>query len=182
MLKVKNVTKVGRHKVYDISVEFAEHYVLENGVVTHNTGGIYSANQIFIITKAQEKDGTDLLGYNFTINVEKSRFVREKAKFTFTVLYDGGIQKYSGLMDIALDGGFVIKPSNGWYSVVDPDTGEVGNKLRLAQTATDEFWKPILDNTKFKEYVKHKFGVSHAKLVEDTVSEDQNEFEISLEE
>ena len=72
---------------------------------------MYSANQVFVITKAQDKDGKDLMGYNFTINIEKSRFVREKSKFPFNARFDAGINKWSGLLDIATDGGFVVKPS-----------------------------------------------------------------------
>jgi RecA/RadA recombinase len=79
-------------------------------IISGGTGLIYSANQAFIIGKSQEKDGTELAGWNFTLNVEKSRFVREKSKLTFRVLYETGIQKYSGLLDMALESGQVIKP------------------------------------------------------------------------
>jgi hypothetical protein len=109
-MKISSIKPIGRHRVYDISVADVEHYVLKNGVVTHNTGLIYSANQAFIIGKSQEKDGTELAGWNFTLNVEKSRFVREKSKLTFRVLYESGIQKYSGLLDMALEAGLVQKP------------------------------------------------------------------------
>jgi RecA/RadA recombinase len=79
-------------------------------IISGGTGLIYSANQAFIIGKSQEKDGTELAGWNFTLNVEKSRFVREKSKLTFRVLYESGIQKYSGLLDMALEAGLVQKP------------------------------------------------------------------------
>ena len=80
-------------------------------VVSGGSGTIYSANQIFIIGKAQDKEGTDLKGYKFTINIEKSRKVREKAKLPFTVHFESGILKYSGLLDIAMALGFVTKPT-----------------------------------------------------------------------
>jgi RecA/RadA recombinase len=134
-------------------------------VMSGGTGGMYSANQVFIIGKAQEKDGTDLVGWNFTINIEKSRFAREKSKFPFLVTFDGGIQKYSGLMDIALEGGFVSKPSNGWFARVDRSTGEIGDKKRMADTMSGEFWDPILENEEFKEYVKSKFAISYGSLM-----------------
>ena len=114
-MKIKSIRCIGQHKVFDISVQDVEHYVLENGVVTHNTGPMYSANSVFIIGRAQEKDGTDLTGYTFTINIEKSRFVKEKSKLKFTVKFNGGIDKWSGLLDLALESGHVLKPSNGWY-------------------------------------------------------------------
>jgi len=137
-------------------------------VMSGGTGGMYSANQVFIIGKAQEKDGSDLIGYNFTINIEKSRFVREKSKFPFLVTFNGGIQKYSGLMEIALEGGFVTKPSNGWFAKVDRSTGEIGDKKRLADTMTAEFWDPLLMNEEFKEYVKTKFSIAYGNLLGET--------------
>jgi RecA/RadA recombinase len=137
-------------------------------VMSGGTGGMYSANQVFIIGKAQEKEGSDLVGYNFTINIEKSRFVREKSKFPFLVTFGGGIQKYSGLMDIALEGNFVQKPSNGWYAKVDQETGELGDKKRLADTDNAEYWEPLLADTKFKDYVKGKYGIAYGSLLAET--------------
>jgi hypothetical protein len=42
-------------------------------------------------------------------------------------------------MDIALEGNFVSKPSNGWYAKVDQETGEIGDKKRFDDTQTAEF-------------------------------------------
>jgi RecA/RadA recombinase len=152
--------------------------IYSKAVMSGGTGGMYSANQVFIIGKAQEKDGTDLVGYNFTINIEKSRFVREKSKFPFLITFEGGIQKYSGIVEIALEGNFVSKPSNGWYAKVDQDTGEIGEKVRFVATQTDEFMLPLLNNVKFKEFVNQKYGIAYgnimgeAPVLEEEVSKD----------
>ena len=50
-----------------------------------------------------------MTGYDFIIDVEKSRFVKEKSKIPITVSWDGGIERYSGLLDVALAGGYVTK-------------------------------------------------------------------------
>jgi RecA/RadA recombinase len=137
-------------------------------IISGGTGLIYSANQAFIISKAQEKDGTELVGYNFTINIEKSRFVREKSKLTFTVTYENGIQKYSGLMDIALGLGFCAKPKNGWYAKVNSDTGEIIEKnYRFKDTLNDDFWGSILSDEKFKLAVKSKFQLGMNSMISD---------------
>jgi len=140
--------------------------IYSKAVMSGGTGGMYSANQVLIIGKAQEKDGSELLGYNFSINIEKSRFVKEKSKFPFTVLFEGGIQKYSGLLEIALEAGFVTKPSNGWYTKVNRETGEIGQKLRLADTHTAIFWNDILENEDFKEYIKQKYSIAYGNILE----------------
>lgn len=156
-MKIKSIINVGKKNVYDITVDGVHHYVLSNGVVTHNTGLIYSANQAFIISKAQEKDGTDLIGWNFTLNVEKSRFVKEKSKLTFRVLYESGIQKYSGLLELALEAGVVTKPNIGWYSRVDADGVIEEKKYRSKDTDTKEFWDNLLKEERFLSYIKNKF-------------------------
>lgn len=141
-----------------INHTYKEQGMFPKSVISGGTGVMYSANTAFIITKAQEKVGTDIVGYNFTINIEKSRFVKEKSKLTFQVLWDSGINKYSGLLEIALESGHVIKPSNGWYSRVNVDTGEVEDKkYRLKDTYTKEFWNEILDSKSFQDFVKRKF-------------------------
>lgn len=165
-MKIKSITNVGKIPVYDLSVEEVEHYVLKNGVVTHNTGIYYAANTIWIIGRRQDKQGTEIQGYHFVINVEKSRFVKEKSQIPISVSWDGGIQKYSGLLEIALEGGFVVKPSNGWYSKVDLETGEpVGTKYREKDTHTSEFWNDILSNERFYDFVKNKYMVPHLNLM-----------------
>lgn len=144
-------------------------------VVSGGTGIYYSADNIWIIGRRQEKQGTEIVGYDFVINVEKSRYVKEKSKIPIGVSWAGGVQKYSGLLDVALAGGYVDKPSNGWYQRVDLTTGEVlGSKLRLKETLTADFWEPILETTDFPEFLKktYKIGYNSPELVEPIVEED----------
>lgn len=131
-------------------------------VVSGGTGIYYSANQIFIITKAQEKDGTDLNGFKYTINIEKSRFVREKAKLAFTVLYNKGILKWSSMFDLALEAGFITKSQVGWYNYVDQETGEVIlPKKRLGDIEKDDaFFEQLIKNDKFKQFVETKYKLN----------------------
>ena len=114
-------------------------------VVSGGTGIYYSSDNIWIIGRQQEKKGTEIMGYHFVINVEKSRFVREKSKIPISVTWEGGIESYSGLLDVAMEGGYVVKPTMGWYSKVDKTTGEIEDKkVRQAETLKESFWKPIL--------------------------------------
>lgn len=129
-------------------------------IVGGGTGIYYSADNIWILGRQQQKTGTEIKGYNFIINVEKSRFVKEKSKIPVSVTWDGGIERYSGLLDIAIAGQFVAKPSNGWYCVVDQETGELLDpKCREKDTLTKEFWDPIFETTNFKEYIKSHYTI-----------------------
>jgi RecA/RadA recombinase len=137
-------------------------------VVGGGTGSYYAADNIFILGRQQEKEGTEVVGYNFIINVEKSRYVREKSKIPVTVRHDGGISRWSGLLDMALESGHVIKPSNGWYSRVNKDTGEVEDqKFRSAQCDTKEFWLPILQSPSFQKWVKETYQVANGAILSD---------------
>ena len=143
-------------------------------IVGGGTGSYYSADNIFIIGRQQEKDGGEVAGYNFIINVEKSRHVREKSKIPVTVLHEGGISRWSGLVDLAISSGHVIKPSNGWYQRVDMSTGEIEDKKwRLKDTESKDFWLPILSDSKFSDYVEKKYRVAYGDILaeEDSVDD-----------
>ena len=135
-------------------------------IVSGGTGIYYSADNIWIIGRQQEKKGTEIKGYHFIINVEKSRFVKEKSKIPISVTWEGGIESWSGLLDVALEGGYVVKPTIGWYSKVDKTTGEIEDKkYRAADTLTEEFWSPVFDNTDFKDFLKHRYEVGHVEMI-----------------
>jgi RecA/RadA recombinase len=155
----------------DIPCVVVNHTYMEIGmfpkaIVGGGTGSYYSADNIFIIGRQQEKEGTEVIGYNFIINVEKSRYVREKSKIPVTVYHDGGISRWSGLLDMALESGHVIKPSNGWYSKVDKDTGEIEDKkYRIKDTDTKDFWLPVLMQKSFIQFIKDKYEVGSTSIL-----------------
>ena len=148
-------------------------------VVSGGTGVMYSSDNVYIIGRQQEKDGKDVTGYNFIINVEKSRFVKEKSKIPIQVSWGSGISKWSGLMDIALESGHVIKPKVGWYQKVDMLTGEIDTKnYRMADTNTSSFWISILKCENFNKFVENKYCAFTGNIMqEDAVSEVYDELE-----
>lgn len=142
-------------------------------ILSGGTGIYYSADNIYIIGRQQDKQGTELMGYNFIINVEKSRFVREKSKIPVEVSFEGGISKWSGLLDMAMQSGHVVKPSNGWYSKVDVATGEVEEKKhRIKDTYTKEFWLPVLQDETFLAWINKRYAISSVDgIMRDEVTE-----------
>jgi RecA/RadA recombinase len=135
-------------------------------IVSGGTGSYYSSQNIFIIGRQKEKEGKDLKGYRFIIKVEKSREVKEESKIPLEVSLDHGISKWSGLIDIAIEAGFIVKPKQGWYACVNQETGEIEEKnYRLKDTYNKEFWSPILENEKFQTWIEQKYRYN--KIVED---------------
>ena len=158
-LTMKNISLLAINHTYK------EIGLFPKDVVGGGTGIYYSADNIWILGRQQDKKGTEIAGYHFVINVEKSRYVKEKSKIPITVSWDGGVRSYSGLLDVALAGGYVTKPSNGWYATVDMETGEVGAKVRYDQTLEQEFWQPVFDSTDFKEFVKKQYTIGFKEQV-----------------
>jgi len=143
-------------------------------IVSGGTGAYYSADAIWIIGRQQEKDGTEIAGYHFVINIEKSRHVREKSKIPITVTFDGGIAKWSGLLDVAEKGGYIRKPKVGWYEALDPETGEVlTEKLLRAKEilSSGDFWKMMFEKTDLASYIKKRYTVGTGSLFTEEVSD-----------
>lgn len=160
-LTMKNIPLLAVNHTYQ------EMGLFPKAIVSGGTGIYYSADNIWIIGRQQQKAGTEIKGYNFVINVEKSRFVKEKSKIPISVTWEGGIETYSGLLDVAMAGGYVQKPNVGWYCRVDRETGElVQPKVREKDTLKKEFWTPILDDTDFKDFVKGHYQIGHKPLLD----------------
>jgi RecA/RadA recombinase len=159
--------------IKDIPMIVVNHTYMEmtmfpKAIVGGGTGSYYSADNIFIIGRQQDKQNQEVVGYHFIINVEKSRYVKEKSKIPISVSHNGGISRWSGLLEIALDGKFVTKPSPGWYSKVDPETGEVSDtKIREKDTNTKEFWEDILASPKFNQYISKRYLVGNEQIMQD---------------
>ena len=131
-------------------------------VMSGGTGIYYSANAVWMLGRQQDKDkDAGLQGYHFVINIDKSRFVKEKSKIIISVSFDGGVEKYSGLLEVALLGGFVAKPTVGWYQ----KKGEA-DKYREKDTYSAAFWDPLLQNAEFKEFVKGCYTVGYRSMID----------------
>lgn len=145
--RMKNIPIVIVGHVYD--EQSGSRY--KKQIVSGGTGLYYGSDTIWIVGRNQEKDGEELVGFNFNIVEEKSRWVREKSKIPITVLFEGGIDKYSGLLDEALESGHVESPTQGWYCKAGSD-----KKLRAADLDAS-FWEPILADKSFKDAIESKY-------------------------
>jgi RecA/RadA recombinase len=90
-LAMKNIPLIAVNHTY------MEIGLFPKAIVGGGTGIYYSADNIWILGRQQDKVGTEIKGYHFVINVEKSRFVKEKSKIPISVSWEGGVQRWSGL-------------------------------------------------------------------------------------
>ena len=173
--------KITKKELYFVGIQhtYMEIGMYPKAIVGGGTGQIYAANTILIISKAQVKEkveGKDaLVGFKFTLNVVKSRYVKEGSKIPFEAHFESGLYRWSGLFDLAKEAGFVENVSKGWWTTVDPETGEVADKkLRESEIKSDDaFFESLIANPKFNEFVENKFLLGTP--VQETFEDDEDD-------
>ena len=87
---------------------------------------------------------------------------------------EGGINKWSGLVELAEEGKYVVKPAQGWYQRFDNATGEfIGDKMRMADIENNSaFWKKLFEETDFADWLKNKYTTVSGSLINDEDDED----------
>jgi hypothetical protein len=171
-LNIRNIPCIAINHTYKTLEMFPK------DVVSGGSGLYLSANDIWIIGRQQDKNETtkEVEGYNFVVKAEKSRFVKEGSKFPVYISFKNGIERWSGLLDLALEAGFIVKPKQGKYALVDMETGEI-SETEYNETGimnNDAFWLQLVENKKFGDYIKDKYQIAgeNKKLMEtETVEE-----------
>jgi RecA/RadA recombinase len=135
-------------------------------VPTGGTGSIYNSNIIWTISKAKEKESItfevdgkkkakeELVGYKFTINAFKSRFIKTESKIPIYVTFEGGIEKWSGMLDMAISAGYIIKPTAQKYARRDKPN-ETFKAKEIEND--DDFWNALFAETDFNEWIKKEY-------------------------
>ena len=132
------------------------------------SGLILASDSVFVIGKKQDKDGKDLVGNDFIIMADKSRFVPEKSKFSLNVKFgEDFIDQYSGLIEQAVEAKLLKKishPEDGrkkaWRRIgIDDDSHQ-----ELSAAGTEEFWKPLLENKEFVKFINSKYSLSSGNV------------------
>ena len=75
-----------------------------------------------------------------------------------------------------MEGGYVVKPKNGWYMAKNPANGEeLSGNCRLAQTMSEDFWSTIFEETDFKAFIEKRYKVATTTMIsEGTGGEDED--------
>ena len=135
-LKIKSVKKLDSKKeVHDICIENASHYILEDGIISHNTGAIYNASTILMLSKAKLKEEKDMdeqdlgqSGIIVTAKTVKNRMAKPK-KIKFEISFNGGANPYKGLEFWCTPENFdtigIAKGKPKLVDIVDMETGEI---------------------------------------------------------
>lgn len=74
------------------------------------SGAKYAADTIITFSKAKERDAEKhVIGNVITATAAKSRLTKENTKVQTRIMYDGGLDRYYGLLDLAVEAGLVKK-------------------------------------------------------------------------
>lgn len=114
-----------------------------------------------LVSKKKDRDGDEISGSIITARTDKSRFGKENSKLKFRIKNEGGLCRYYGLLDDALEGKYVIAPTQGYYS---RPSVEGDKKWRESQIYNGDFWLPIFTNTDFRDYLESKYSYKDTSL------------------
>jgi hypothetical protein len=147
-VSLKDIPMVVINHSYDSMASFIPQKIVKGG-----KGGYLASSAIWMISRAQEKgkgeDGNkQLKGYKFTITIEKSRTAKEKSKLPIIVTFDGGIDKLSGILDIAVEGKFIKELPRKMYRYNDVDFHEDDSKQYVEQ---------VIKTPEFAEYIRNTY-------------------------
>lgn len=159
----------------DIGNQYAE------PIIKGGKQGFLSCDQVWFVSRRQIKDeaSKSLLGWDFVINIMKGRFVKEKAKIPITVLFDGGIAKCSGLLEMARLGGFVELYGGSRYRRTPLAGFKEDPGLFKKDIANNwEWWEPVVENEAFAAFVEKFYGINESLVQEEDIEFDEDTGEI----
>jgi hypothetical protein len=165
--------KVGLRNIPLIAINhvYKEMSLFPKDIVSGGTGPYYSADTIFIIGRRQEVEGKGKdkvhKGFNFDIKIEKSRFVKEHSKIPISFRYEGGIHKWSGMFDTAVDLGYLKKVGNKYVARGDEAFDQILQRSRKDIEYSNEFWDHMFSTTDLKQAIHDKYILGGSMLEEE---------------
>lgn len=117
-VKIKTIKKLqGEFDVYDLDVRNVHHFILENGIITHNSGGSgtkYSASNTIFLGSAKDKEGEDVVGRIITCLLKKGRITKQDKSVKISLNFDTGLNRYYGLLDLGDRQGVFKRVDKQW--------------------------------------------------------------------
>jgi RecA/RadA recombinase len=111
----------------------------------------YAASTVIFLSKRKEKDGDEVIGNIIHCKNVKNRFVKENKIVDTLLTYDKGLNRYYGLVDLALQAGLFQKNTT---RIELPDGSKIFEK-QINNEPEKYFTQEILE--KLDEYAKKTF-------------------------
>jgi RecA/RadA recombinase len=138
-------------------------------------GGIaYNASVCLFLSKTKDRNtDKDVVGNIITSTAHKNRFAKENTRIQFKLSYKDGLDRYYGLLDLAVKYGLSsYSAKGGKYELIAGD-GVTFTEKQIYKTPEKFFTKEWLD--KFEEIVSPNFRYGEGEAPTD--DEDEEEFD-----
>lgn len=165
-----NVPMVVTNHVYAVVGSYVPTKALSGGA-----GLIYASDSIALLSKSKDRDkDRNVVGNIVKVRMEKSRLSRENSEVEVRISYTGGLDKYYGVLDMAVEANMVTC-NNGRYTFPGYEKSVTANKIAESPETyfTPDFLKK-LDDT----FVRPNFSygrVPSPVVVENEDNDDQDE-------
>lgn len=127
----------------------------------------YAASTIIFLSKRKEKDGDEVVGNIIHCKSIKNRLVKENQKVDVLLTYDRGLNRYYGLVDLALQSGLFKKVTT---RIELPDGSKIFEK-QINNEPEKYFTEDILK--KLDEYAKGIFLYGQSiPVIEEKITEE----------
>jgi hypothetical protein len=160
--------------VYDIEVENDHHYIIEDGVISHNSGFVFASSIIVSMTKKKlkaedaaqlieagaKKKTKEIVGVTSAIKCVKTRFSKPFEEVMINIPYSTGMDPYSGLFEMFKNNG-TIQQEGAYYSY----TNKAGEKTKLYRKDMDAaFFDMIIAEFPSDDDASKGFDFSHKDI------------------
>tara|TARA_B100000029_G_scaffold84275_1_gene74997 strand:- start:905 stop:1948 length:1044 start_codon:yes stop_codon:yes gene_type:complete len=135
-------------------------------VMGGGSGLKYAASSIIFLSKKKEKDGKDVIGNIIHCKNEKSRLTIENKMVDVILKYDSGLDRYYGLLDLAVKYG-IFKQASTRIELPDGTT-QFGKTIN--NNPEKYFTKEVLDQ--INEVAKQEFLYGNAIRTDDSQESD----------
>jgi len=138
--------------------------------VAGGNGAKYASDFICMLSKAKERDSEKkLVGNIITALMTKSRLTKEGTKVHTRIMFDGGLDRYYGLLEYAIVAGIVVKAGT---KVKFPD-GTTAFESQVNKNPTKYWTKDLLDQ--MDAFLTKEFSYSSAPAADaDTEDDDES--------
>lgn len=160
---VKNIPFVIINHTYQVIGAYGNQSKASGG-----TGIEFSPTVSIFLSKKKDKNSKDeIIGAIITAKAEKNRIAKPYKKVQLNISYSSGLNRYSGLLQYALEGNFIIKKGKTFYY-----KGEELEKGKINKNFFEELLKEGLAEYLNKEF---KYSSSVSDIVDDLDSETEEE-------
>ncbi|MFW6219532.1 MAG: hypothetical protein ACOC33_01560 [bacterium] len=142
---------------------------------------IFNSDSIVLGTsRAKDKNAKSIDGHIISAMTYKSRNSKELSKLQFRIKNSGGLDVFYGILDDAIEGGFVEKTTKGKSTAYIRPHIKDDEPIIEKKIYTSDFWTPIFKQTDIKKYLEskytfeNKFDITESeKDLDDVMSENE---------